>query len=489
MTLSRRDLLTGSTLALTGVLPFRDALAAQGKTPSAVTGESLALAQYVERTRFSDLPASVIQATKRSILDAIGVSLAASGLESACKPFLDYAMEAGGRREATLFGTGHHVPLLEAALANGSLAHAMDYEDAHEETRTHPNAAAIAAVLPLSERLNSSGQDVIVAVALGCDVVCRLARALVSDGAPPPGFYQPAIVGTFGATTAAAKLLGLNAEQILNAWSLALCQNSCSAELQNSPDSQIRAVREGPCARVGLESSLLAQKGVKGFGAPFEGQSGFFAMYAQGVKRASLLDDLGSRFAGKDISFKAWPSCRDTHIYVQAALQMLDEHNLNTADIASVTANVTSKNMIVCEPVDLKRRPQNAIAGKFSLYYTLAATLIERRLDFASFSDEALRREDVLALADKVAFRTVPAINDGEVLEIKLRNGTIHKGSVRSVYGSPAAPLSDEVLTKKFVDCGTQALRPRSVSELSRIATQLLAMEKAQTLRPLLRRI
>jgi 2-methylcitrate dehydratase PrpD len=212
-------------------------------------------------------------------------------------------------------------------------------------------------------------------------------------------------------------------------------------------------------------------------------------MYAQGLKRASLLDDLGSRFAGRDISFKAWPSCRDTHIYVQAALQILAEHNLDIADIAAVTANVTAKNMIVCEPVDLKRRPQTAIAGKFSLYYTVATTLVERRLDFASYSEEALKRENVLALADKVAFRTVPAMGDGPVLEIKLRNGTVHRSSVRSVYGSPAAPLSDEELVKKFVDCGSQALRPRAAAELGKIATQLLAIEKAQTLRPLLRRI
>jgi 2-methylcitrate dehydratase PrpD len=492
MTLSRRDLLAGSTLALTAALPMQVASAAQSnpRTINPSSGESLALARYVERTRFEDLPADVVEMTKRAILDAIGVSLAASGLESACKPFIDLAIESGARGEATILGTGQRTSAVLAALANGSLAHAMDYEDAHEETRTHPNAAAIAAALPLTERLGASGKELITAVALGCDVVCRLARALVSEGAPPPGFYQPAIVGTFGATTAAAKLLGLNAEQVLDAWSIALCQNSCSAELQNSPDSTIRAVREGPCARVGLESALLASKGVRGFTTPFEGSSGFFVMYAQGMQRSSLLTDLGTRFAGRDISFKAWPSCRDTHIYVQAALELLDRQALNPNDIASVTANVTPQTMIVLEPADLKRRPQTAIAAKFSLYYTLAATLIDRRVEFASFDKDALVRPDVLALADKVAYRVeTAAARNGDVLEVTMRDGSVYRGAVRALYGSPAAPLSVEALVTKFVDCGGHALKPRNPNQLRRIANDILMINQVANVRALLARL
>jgi 2-methylcitrate dehydratase PrpD len=488
MSVSRRDLLAGSTMALTAALPLRTAVAAQAAVNSTgpSDGESLALARYVERTRFENLPTEVVEMTKRAILDAIGVSLAASGLEPACKPFLELALESESGREATILGTGRRASALFAALANGSLAHAMDYEDAHEETRTHPNASAIAAALPLSERLGAPGRDLITAVALACDVVCRLARALVSEGEPPPGFYQPAIAGTFGATTAAAKLLRLDAGRVLDAWSLALCQNSCSAELQNSPDSTIRAVREGPCARVGLESAMLAAKGVRGFTAPFEGKSGFFVMYAQGVQRRSLLGDLGERFAGRDISFKAWPSCRDTHVYVQAALELLAEHPVDPKDIESITACVTAQNMIVCEPAELKRRPRTAIAGKFSIYYTLATLLLDRRVDFASYSDEALTRAEVLALADKVTYRVEPAIRNGEVLEVRMRDGTVHRRSVRAVYGSPAAPLPIEALIAKFVDCGTHAMQARSAAELRRIAASVLSIEQTDNVRSLL---
>lgn len=478
MNLSRRDLLAGSTLALgAAALPTQANAAIATFVRDPDSGESLALARYVERTRYEDLPADVVEMTKRSILDAIGVSLAATGLEAACRPFIDLASESG-QTEATILGTGRRASALGAALANGALAHAMDYEDAHEATRTHPNAAAIAAALPLLERLGASGKELITAVALGCDIVCRLARALVAEGAPPPGFYQPAIVGTFGAATAAAKLLKLNTQQIVDTWSLALCQNSCSAQLQHSPESTLRAVREGPCARVGLEAALLAAKGVRGFDAPFEGQSGFFVMYAQGVQRHTLLDQLGKQFAGRDVSFKAWPSCRDTHIYVQAALELLRAQPIDPRDIEAVTAIVTQQQMIVCEPAELKRRPRTAIAGKFSLYYTLAAALNDRTVEFKTFSDTALVRPDVLALADKVAYRIVPEIEDGHVLDLTLRNGNVLRRTVRAVYGSPAAPLSTALLIDKFVDCGTHAQRARSSDSLRRMAAQLLSLEQ-----------
>lgn len=495
MKLSRRAVLAGSTLAATATLPLP--LAAAADRPEAnrfpvdpQSGESLALARYVAQTRFEDLPQDVVAMTKRAILDAIGVSLAASGMEPACQPFIELAVEAGGPRESTVLGTAQRVPLLFAALANGSLAHAMDYEDAHEETRTHPNAAAIAAALPLAEKLGSSGRDLITAIALGCDVVCRLARGLVGDGAPPPGFYQPVIVGTFGAATAAAKLLGLSTEQVLDTWSLALCQNSCTQELQDSPESTIRAVREGPCARVGVESALLAAKGVRGFEKPFEGRSGFFVMYANGVQRQPLTTDLGKRFAGRDISFKAWPSCRDTHIYVQAALALLEEQPLDPEQIDSITGIASEKQMIVLEPANLKREPQTAIAAKFSLYFTLAAALIDGRVDFESFSAQALKRDEVLALARKVTYRIdADAFRAGHVLEIKMRDGTVHRHQVTAPYGSPAAPLSDEALIAKFVDCGLRAARPRAAHTLHRIAQEIMQLDALSRVASVLARL
>jgi 2-methylcitrate dehydratase PrpD len=140
----------------------------------------------------------------------------------------------------------------------------------------------------------------------------------------------------------------------------------------------------------------------------------------------------------------------------------------------------------VCEPAELKRRPRTAIAGKFSIYYTLATVLLDRRVDFASYSNEALTRAEVLALADKVNYRVEPAILNGEVLEVRMRDGTVHRRSVRAVYGSTAAPLPIEALIAKFVDCGSHAMRARSTAELHRIAASVLSIEQTDNVRSLL---
>jgi 2-methylcitrate dehydratase PrpD len=169
---------------------------------------------------------------------------------------------------------------------------------------------------------------------------------------------------------------------------------------------------------------------------------------------------------------------------VQAALELLAEHEVDPKEIESITALVTAQQMIVCEPADLKRRPRTSIAAKFSLYYTLATTLSDRHLDFASFSDAALIRADVLTLVDKVSYRIEPK-HGNDVLELTLRNGTVYRRSVYAVSGSPQAPLSNETLSTKFVDCGGHALRPRSTSQLRRAADSMLSLEQIPNVRTL----
>src|SRR5262245_23373372 len=134
------------------------------------------LAQHLARVTYADLPPTALRAAKRSLLDALGVSLGASGLEPACAPFAALAAEVPG--PCNLLGFGARASPLMAACANGALAHALDYEDAYDGTPGHPNAACVPVVLALAERDAAiDGRSVLTALAVGCDVVCRLAHA------------------------------------------------------------------------------------------------------------------------------------------------------------------------------------------------------------------------------------------------------------------------------------------------------------------------
>src|SRR5262245_17580809 len=135
------------------------------------------LAAHVARARYEDLAPAAVLAAKRSLLDAIGVSLGASGLEPACAPFAALATESSG--PCTVLGAQHRTSPLLAALANGALAHALDYEDAYDGAPVHPNAASVPVALALAERTPSlSGRQLVTALAVGCDLVCRLGLSL-----------------------------------------------------------------------------------------------------------------------------------------------------------------------------------------------------------------------------------------------------------------------------------------------------------------------
>ena len=212
---------------------------------------SATLATHVARTSFEDLPPAAVAGAKRSLLDALGVTLAASTLGEGCRPFVDLVLADGGAPVSTVVGFGRKVPPAAAALANGAMAHALDYEDAHDGALVHPNAQTVPAVLALAETRPTSGREVLTAMAVGCDLVCRLGLALRDDPARF-GWYPPAILQAFGAAAGAARVLGLDAGATLDALSLTLAQATGTAEMTRGARSVVRGVRDAFGAHAGV---------------------------------------------------------------------------------------------------------------------------------------------------------------------------------------------------------------------------------------------
>ena len=241
------------------------------------------------------------------------------------------------------------------------MSHAIDFEDSHDEASVHPNAAVIPAALAIAESIGSvSGKELITALALGSDVVCRLGLALKEDPIKY-GWYIPPILSAYGATAAACKLLKLNPTQILDALSLTLCQATCSAELTHNPHSVVRAIRDAFSAKAGVLSALLAQRGITGYEQPLEGRAGLFKLYARRHYSLSALTiKLGEIFEGANVSFKPWPSCRGTHPYIEATLKLMKKHDLKPDDIKEIRYIIapTLANKVLCEPLKKKKKPQ-----------------------------------------------------------------------------------------------------------------------------------
>jgi 2-methylcitrate dehydratase PrpD len=370
-----------------------------------------------------------------------------------------------------------------AAFANGSMSHALDFEDIHDMALVHPNAAAIPAALAMSESLgNISGKDFIAALTVGSDLVARLGLA-VKENAVEYGWYMPPILEAFGATTAAGKLLKLDAEQIRNAFSLTLCQATCSAELIYSSNSMIRAIRDAFSAKAGLLSALLAQKGITGFQQPFEGKAGLFNNYLRGKwDPLSLTKELGKIFEGAHVSFKPWPSCRGTHAYIEGTLQILEEHPLKPVEIKKINLTVNSLNKMLCEPLENKKNPVTAIEAKFSLPFTVATAVVHGKVTFDHFSSRALSDPAVLELARKVSYQVDESLSLRQAtqgfLQIETENGRAYLKKCEFACGHPDNPMSDEAFVSKFMDCANHSTKKFSKRTLNKIVALILNLEE-----------
>lgn len=448
------------------------------------------LCAHIARMPAAAIPESTLAATRLALLDALGVMLAASTLSPEAAPFRQLALASGAGR-SSLLGHGESVPAPAAALANGALAHALDFEDAFDAAPCHPNAALVPALLALAEERNATAEEFLAAMAIGCDLTCRMALSL-KQPMESGGWYPPPILGAFGATAAAARLLGLDAGQTRDALSLALCQATAPGEIKHSHATTIRAVREAFPAQAAVTAALLAEAGVTGFEAPLEGKGGFYRLYAGGQwDEGALLDGLGTRYHGENLSFKRWPACRGTHAYIEAALDLRQRLGGAWQSITSLTMVVGDVQRMLVEPAPRKQAPATAIDAKFSIFFTAALALVHGEVGLHSFDDAARADRHVLGLTARMQAEHDPArvpTAFGGILEATLQDGTRLTLDVPLPAGHPSRPISRAAMVEKFIACAGQAAQPYTPDEAHALAERILALDGATPITTLTRR-
>jgi 2-methylcitrate dehydratase PrpD len=450
---------------------------------TASAGLSDRLCRHIAEMPTEALPLATREAACRAILDATGVMLAASGLSPDIAPFIDLA-RAGGVGPCAIIGVGAKASAPMAAFANGAMGHALDFEDAFDPAPCHPNVSAIPAAIAIAQAFGPvSGAEFIAAIAIGCDLVCRMGLSL-RQTMEESGWYPPPILGAFGATAAAARLARLTAGQTRDALSLTLCQATAPGEIKHSEGAVIRAVREAFPAQAAVISALLARSGVAGFETPFEGEGGFFRLYADGrYDPADLLDGLGERFHIDRLSFKPWPACRGTHAYIELALQARTRPGFDWRSIEAITAVTGSVQRMLIEPLARKRAPATAIDAKFSLPYTIALALIRGRATLDDFDDASLGDPAILELAGRVVARERPdwgrSMASAGGLAIRYRDGSVFEGELAEALGAPDRPIPPEGLVAKFVACAARAARPLDADAARALAGRLMTLGAA----------
>lgn len=439
-------------------------------------GLSRKLASHVAGFPETALPETAFRAAGRALLDATGVMLAASGISEEAAPFIDLAAAQPG--PCTVLGTGLRSTASLAAFANGAMAHALDFEDVFDFAPCHPNAALIPAALAMAEHVGGvSPQALGTALAIGCDLTCRMALSL-RQPMEAGGWYPPPILGAFGATAAAARVAGLTTDQTLAALSLALCQATAPGEIKHDPETSLRAVREAFPAEAAVRSVLLARAGVRGFEAPLEGKGGFFALYAGGqFDPADLMEGLGERFWGEQVSFKLWPACRGTHSFIALALKARARPGFDPGQIDRIVADIGEVQTMLMEPAERKRAPANAIDAKFSIPFTVALALVRGAVELDDFDAASRTGPDIARVAALVEGRPRPEWGRSHAtaaaLRIHFSNGETFEGELATAKGPASSPDNQELI-RKYLACSARSRKAVPESVALHQAEQLL---------------
>ena len=452
--------------------------------PATPTSEG-ALARFAAEVEVSGLPDAVVSQLKAVILDSIGVSLA-----GAAAPGVDAVIRAvatwGGREESTLYAHPQRVPAPWAALANGVMATARDFDDTLDDAMLHTQPSVLAAALALGEARGASGADLLAAVAAGSELLCRMGRARRRG----QEFLPTGTLASMAAAAAAARVLRFDAPTLLDACGIAYSQSAANVQPLRE-GATVKRVHAGFAAKVGVVSAVLAEGGLTGAHRWLEGEFGYFRLYERGdYDPPTLTEGLGHRFHLLDLSLKPYPSARDNHGAVEAALALTREHGLNPADVVGVEVTLPPN------AFGVSGQPLGSVGGHpvveaiASAAYCVACAICRRRLRLEDLTEDAVWDPAVRALAARVTVRCDPAVRDPvtfvpQSVAIRLRDGRVLRAAVSVLRGHPARPLGDSERLQKFHDCCDFCPRPISARRREAIVEAVARLETLATVRTL----
>ena len=311
----------------------------------------------------------------------------------------------GGAGDSAVMGTFAPLPLRDAVLMNGILVHGLDFEDTHPGAITHPGASAFSLALGLAAQRHATGAEMIAAYVLAIEVAARLGAA-ARGGFHDVGFHPTGLVGAFGCTLAAGKLMGLDRAGLEHAQGVVLSMASGSMEFL-SDGAWTKRMHPGWAGVCGLTAPALAGAGFRGPSQPYEGRFGLYASHlaARGLQAdlSQCTRGLGERWEVLDVAVKLYPTCHFTHASIDAALALWAA-GLRAEEVASVQVLLPQGvHPVVCEPVAAKRRPANVYESQFSIHHLVALALLRGELGLTELDAANLSDPQVRALADRIA--------------------------------------------------------------------------------------
>jgi 2-methylcitrate dehydratase PrpD len=438
------------------------------------------LAQFALDLTYEQIPAAVVARAKHLILDSVGIALASTQYPFAAVSFA--AMQELGTGTSPVIGIGRKLALRDAVLMNGILVHGLDFDDTHSRGVIHGTASSFPCALALADRDNRDGKALLVAYVAAMEAATRLG-AVAKGGFHQVGFHPTGLIGAFGCTLAAARILGLDADQATMAQGITLSMASGSLEFLED-GAWTKRMHPGWAGVVGITAATMAKHGFVGPRGAYDGRFGLFAShlgkYFDEADLALATENLGRSWQIDEVAVKPIPACHFTHAAADAAALLRKEHDLSAKDIRRVRVLVPQEVVkTVCEPAANKRNPANSYDAQFSIPYIVATGLTKGRFTLAELEESALNDRTVLDLAARVDYEidkgsTFPRHYTGEVV-VEIADGRTLRQREGINRGCADRPLSNDEVVAKFFDNADRAV-PRAAAE--RIRDAVLGCEQ-----------
>ncbi|AEG16602.1 MmgE/PrpD family protein [Desulfofundulus kuznetsovii DSM 6115] len=444
------------------------------------------VARFVSNTGYQDLPDQVVDKVKMCILDWLGCLLAAVD-EPVAVITRKLVQGWGGNEQARVAGLPVKVPVPNAALVHGVMAHTIEFDDIYKDALYHPGAPVISAAFAVADYLGAPGTELVRAVALGYEVSNRLGAAV------NPSHYRfwhtTGTVGTFGAAVAAAVLLNLSSTQIEECLGLAGTQ---AAGLWQAGGTMGKPFHAGKAAMNGVLAALLVKEGFRGPHQIIEGEKGFAAAMADTLNPSLIFAELGKNYTIMDVTHKYYPSCGHTHAAIDAALGIVDTYRVRPEEIRQIKVDTYRAALEVAG----NPSPITPYEAKFSVPYCVAAAVMYGGLTLADFTeskllDPEIRRlmRNTLMSVDEKIQAAFPGKRGARVVIDTARGTFSHAVSCRR--GDPENPLTWSEIKNKFKALAGPYLKPENTAtviglvleidrfpDVSRVAEQIFGLER-----------
>ena len=431
------------------------------------------IAEYVTATDIEDFPPDAIEAAKGAIMDCLACTLAGSR-ESLSDILCRYVAAEGSALIASVVGRGFRTSAANAALLNGAMAHALDYDDITQITKTHPTAVLLPASLAVAEEFGASGKDMLLGYMSGFEVACAVGESLSEAYYDDLGWHPTGPLGAVGSAAAASRIMALDPEQTAMAVSLAASQAS---GLRQNFGTMTKPFHAGDAARAGVVSAKLVREGFTASEDALEGRFGFIRAFSggQGFDSERVAQNLGNKcyLVESGIEIKKYPCCGSAHLALDAIFDLLSQAAIDPEAVDRIDV------MVDFDPPRslIHPRPVSSLEGKFSMQYCLAAALLDRRVGLPSFTDEQVLRPEAQALIPRIDMRRIPG-NEGKPswtegyhqVDVQMKNGSVLRQQAHRANSGALRGVTMEDIREKFRDCASQLLSEATTAEvLSRL--------------------